>query len=112
MDRKGNLYFEGRIKNLIILANGENVSPEELEEKLYQAEGILDAVVYGRGGKITAELFVDRTLIPDVPAAWQIVSPINRTLASYKQIAEIVLRETEFEKTATRKIKRYRIERG
>ena len=112
MDRKGNLYFEGRIKNLIILANGENVSPEELEEKLYQAEGILDAVVYARDGKITAELFVDRTLIPDVPAAWRIVSPINRTLASYKQIAEIVLRETEFEKTATRKIKRYTIERG
>ena len=112
MDRKGNLYFEGRIKNLIILANGENVSPEELEEKLYQAEGILDAIVYARDGKITAELFADRALIPDVPAAWRIVSPINRTLASYKQIAEIVLRETEFEKTATRKIKRYRIERG
>ena len=111
-DRKGNLFFEGRIKNLIILANGENVSPEELEEKLYQAEGIMDAVVYERNGKITAELFVDRTLIPDVSAAWRIVSPINRTLASYKQIGEIVLRETEFEKTATRKIKRYTLERG
>ena len=37
------------------------------------------------------------------------VSPINRTLASYKQIGEIVLRETEFEKTATRKIKRYKL---
>ena len=112
LDRKGNLYFEGRIKNLIILANGENVSPEELEEKLYQAEGILDAVVYEKGGKITAELFVDRALIPDVPAAWRIVDPINRTLAAYKQIGEIVLRETEFEKTATRKIKRYTMERG
>lgn len=112
MDRKGNLFFEGRIKNLIILANGENVSPEELEEKLYQVEGVLDAVVYERDGKITAELFVDKALIPDVPAAWQIVNPINRALASYKQIKEIVLRETEFEKTATRKIKRYMIERG
>ena len=112
LDRGGNLYFEGRIKNLIILANGENVSPEELEEKLYQAEGILDAVVCERDGKITAELFVDRALIPDVTAAWRIVSPINRTLASYKQIGAIVLRETEFEKTATRKIKRYKIERS
>lgn len=111
LDQKGNLYFEGRIKNLIILANGENVSPEELEEKLYQAEGILDAVVYEKGGKITAELFVDRALIPDLAAAWRIVSPVNRSLASYKQIAEIVLRETEFEKTATRKIKRYKLER-
>ena len=111
LDRKGNLYFEGRIKNLIILANGENVSPEELEEKLYQAEGILDAVVYEKSGKITAELFVDRALIPDLAAAWRIVSPVNRSLALYKQIAEVVLRETEFEKTATRKIKRYTLER-
>jgi long-chain acyl-CoA synthetase len=112
MDDRGNLFFEGRIKNLIVLANGENVSPEELEEKLYQAEGILDAVVYEKGGIITAELFVDRTLIPDTAAAWRIVSPINRTLSSYKQIGEIVMRETEFEKTATRKIKRYMLERG
>ena len=111
LDQKGNLYFEGRIKNLIILANGENVSPEELEEKLYQAEGILDAVVYEKGKKITAELFVDRGLIPDLSAAWRIVGPVNRSLAPYKQIAEIVLRETEFEKTATRKIKRYTLER-
>ena len=109
LDRKGNLFFEGRIKNLIILANGENVSPEELEEKLYQAEGILDAAVYEKDGRITTELFVDRALIPDLSAAWRIVSPINRSLASFKQIGEIVLRETEFEKTATRKIKRYKL---
>ena len=109
LDRKGSLFFEGRVKNLIILANGENVSPEELEEKLYQTAGILDAAVYEKDGRITAELFVDRALIPDVPAAWRIVSPINRSLASFKQIGEIVLRETEFEKTATRKIKRYKL---
>ncbi len=109
LDRKGNLFFEGRIKNLIILANGENVSPEELEEKLYQTEGILDAAVYENDGRITAELFVDRALIPDLSAAWRIVSPINRSLASFKQIGDIVLRETEFEKTATRKIKRYKL---
>ena len=112
LDRKGNLFFEGRIKNLIILANGENVSPEELEEKLYQAEGILDAAVYEKDGKITAELFTDRSVIPDVSAAWETVSAVNRTLASFKQIGEIVLRETEFEKTATRKIKRYKLGRG
>ncbi len=109
LDREGNLFFEGRIKNLIILANGENVSPEELEEKLYQVEGILDAAVYEKDGRITAELFVDRTLIPDISVAWRIVSPINHSLASFKQISDIVLRETEFEKTATRKIKRYKL---
>ena len=111
LDQKGDLFFEGRIKNLIILANGENVSPEELEEKLCQADGILEAVVYERAGKITAELFVDRTLIPDLSAARQVVSAVNCTLSSFKRIGEIVLRETEFEKTATRKIKRYLLER-
>lgn len=109
LDRKGNLFFEGRVKNLIILANGENISPEELEEKLYQTEGILDAAVYEKDGRITAELFVDRAMIPDLSAAWRVVSPINRSLASFKQVGEIVLRETEFEKTATRKIKRYKL---
>lgn len=112
IDKKGNLFFEGRIKNLIILSNGENVSPEDLEEKLYQTEGILDAVVYEKDGKITAEIYVDRELIPDVSTAWKVVSPINRGLASFKQIGDIVMRETEFEKTATRKIKRYKLERG
>ena len=51
-------------------------------------------------------------MIPDLAAAWKAVSPINRTLASFKQISDIVLRETEFEKTATRKIKRYKLERS
>lgn len=40
------LYFQGRVKNLIVLANGENVSPEELETRLYQLEGVRDAIVY------------------------------------------------------------------
>ncbi|MBO6092544.1 MAG: AMP-binding protein [Oscillospiraceae bacterium] len=111
-DQKGYLYFTGRLKNLIILANGENVSPEELEERLYQIDGILDAVVYEKEGIIRAELYVDRNLIPDATAAWKFVTPINRSMASYKQIGEIVLRDTEFEKTVTRKIKRYKLERS
>ncbi len=107
MDRDGFLYCTGRIKNLIILANGENVSPEELEEHLYRIEGIRDAVVYERDGKITAEIYADRDRIPDKSAAWELIGPVNRSLAAYKQIGDIVLRDKEFEKTATRKIKRY-----
>lgn len=107
IDRKGNLFFEGRIKNLIILPNGENISPEELEEKIYQADGILDAIVCERDGIIVAELYVDRAIIPDASAAWQIVSRINHSSASFKKIDDIVLRDTAFEKTITNKIKRY-----
>lgn len=107
MDRDGFLYCTGRIKNLIVLANGENVSPEELEERLYRIEGVRDAVVYERDGKITAEIYADRSVIPDKSAAWDLIRPVNRSLAAYKQIGDIVLRDKEFEKTATRKIKRY-----
>lgn len=107
LDHEGNLFFEGRIKNLIILPNGENVSPEELEEKLYQTEGILDAIVYENNGKITAELYTDSDIIPDISAAWRIVSRINHSVASFKQITDIVLRDKEFEKTITNKIKRH-----
>lgn len=107
MDAKGFLYFSGRKKNLIILSNGENVSPEELEEHLYREDGVIDAIVYEKAGRITAEMFVDREVIPDKAAAWGTVSRVNRRLASFKQISDIILRESEFEKTATRKIKRY-----
>jgi len=107
LDQDGNLYFEGRIKNLIILPNGENVSPEELEEKLYQADGVVDAIVYEKDGKITAELYADREIIPDIAAARQVVSSINRSVAPFKRITDIVLRDKAFEKTITNKIKRY-----
>ena len=107
MDAKGFLYFSGRKKNLIILSNGENVSPEELEEHLYREDGVIDAIVYEKAGRITAEMFVDREVIPDKTAAWGTVSRVNRRLASFKQISDIILRESEFEKTVTRKIKRY-----
>ena len=52
-----------------------------------------------------------RALIPDLPAARQAVSAVNRTLPAFKRIGEVLLRETEFEKTATRKIKRYQAEK-
>lgn len=46
IDKRGFLYFQGRVKNLIVLSNGENVSPEELETRLYQLDGVRDAIVY------------------------------------------------------------------
>ena len=112
LGRDGYLYFTGRLKNLIILPNGENVSPEELEERLYRVEGVRDALVYERDGKITAELFADPEKIPDRDAAWRAIREVNRSLAAYKQIGDIILRDMEFEKTATRKIKRHQNQEG
>ena len=112
LDQDGYLYFTGRLKNLIILPNGENVSPEELEERLYRVDGVRDVLVYERDGKITAELFADPEKIPDRDAAWRAIREVNRSLAAFKQIGDIILRDSEFEKTATRKIKRYQNREG
>ena len=112
IDREGYLYFTGRKKNLIILSNGENVCPEEIEEKLYMLEGVIDAVVYERGGKITAELYADPSVIPDKASAWALVNHMNRGLAVSRRVGELVLRDEPFEKTSTEKIKRYVLKEG
>ena len=106
-DKAGYLYFTGRKKNLIVLSNGENVSPERLEEKLYRIDGVLDAVVYDANGKITAEVYADDKALPDRDAVWAEIDRVNRTLAPHEQIGALVLRTEPFEKTVTQKIKRY-----
>ena len=106
-DDDGYLYYDGRCKNLIVLSNGENVSPEALEQKLYRVEGILDAVVYEKNGRITAEVWADPNVFPDRESLWRAISNVNRTVSAWQQIGEIVMRTEPFEKTATQKIKRY-----
>lgn len=70
MDKRGFLYFQGRVKNLIVLSNGENVSPEELETRLYQLDGVRDAIVYEKNQQITAEVYADPVVFPDEAALW------------------------------------------
>ena len=107
IDRAGYLYFTGRKKNLIVLSNGENVSPERLEERLYRIDGVLDAVVYEKNGRITAEVYADGAVFPNRDALWAEIDRMNLTLAAHEQIGALVLRDAPFEKTVTQKIKRY-----
>lgn len=103
-DEFGRLYITGRRKNLIILSNGENVSPEELENKV-EALGIAqEFLVYSEGDILTLELFLGTEHTgEDALAA---VRELNRTLPSSKQLRRVRIRGTEFEKTTSRKIKR------
>ena len=59
MDKDGFLFLRGRKKNLIVLSNGKNVSPEEIEDKLLTVDYIKEVVVYEENGAITAEFFLD-----------------------------------------------------
>ena len=124
MDRKGALYITGREKNLIILANGKNVHPEELEEYIlenlaYVKEVVVFAPLASDGSEVMvmAEAYLDQEFLVQhgVENAKEIlrddISKLNRRLSSYKRINDVSLREIEFEKTSTRKIKRHSIEK-
>lgn len=106
-DADGYLYYAGRCKNLIVLPNGENVSPEALERKLYRVDGINDAVVYEKDGCIVAEVYADPKVFPDRDSLWSAISRVNRTVTAFQQIGDLVMRDAPFDKTATQKIKRY-----
>lgn len=100
------LYISGRKKNLIILANGENVSPEYLEQQLLKITYIKEVLVSEKDGKIQAEVVLDEEIEEARERVFRDVEKLNRTLPDYMKIADVVIRKEEFEKTTTRKIKR------
>lgn len=110
LDKNGFIFITGRKKNVIILENGKNVYPEELEEKLVLKDEIKEVVIYEKEGKITAEIFPDFDVVPKnvkVDLYMQkIIDEFNKKLPYYKKIQSIVIRDKEFEKTTTKKIKR------
>ena len=118
LDGDGYLFITGRLKSVIVLENGKNVFPEEIEEYLRDIEEIAESVVVGRvnGEKVdlVAVIFPDRTKFGDsvsdsaIKAKLDVlVGELNKTLPTYKQISYIELRDTEFEKTTSKKIKRF-----
>ena len=105
MDADGFLYFRGRKKNLIVLSNGKNISPEELEDKLSMIPYVKEVLVYEEENRITAEFFLDTENTPDAPQRLRgDVDALNRKMPLYKQISSIKTRDTEFPKTTTLKI--------
>lgn len=105
MDDKGHLFITGRKKNLIILDNGKNVYPEELEEYLQKIDGILEVAVYESSKMITAEIFKSKEVTES--EIREAIEKVNTNLPIFKNIQNIKFRDYEFEKTSTKKIKRH-----
>ncbi len=105
IDADGFLYITGRKKNMILTANGKNVYPEELEELISGIENVTEVIVYSENELITAEIYTESGNGCHEQIKKDIME-LNKNLASYKQIRKIKFRSVEFEKTATKKIKR------
>lgn len=112
VDEKNRIFITGRKKNLIILSNGENVSPEELENKFAGLDFVADVLVYSEDSVITAEIFPAQEAMKNMSeseleaALREAADAVNKTVIPAKAIRRLRIRDVEFEKTTSKKIKR------
>lgn len=107
IDDDGFITLTGRIKNLIILSNGENVSPEEIELLYVQDEGVCEVLVYEEKSRIVAEIFPEEEYIENKEYFKALTAKINESRPTYKRVWTTRLRDTEFKKNNSKKIIRY-----
>lgn len=109
IDDDGFLFITGRKKNLIILSNGENVSPEELEAPILLDESVSEAVVYGENGILAVQIYPTEEYMGNEEYFENLIAEFNKKQPQYMRINKIVLRKTEFIKNSTKKILRHKI---
>lgn len=122
IDKDGYIFISGRKKFVIVLKNGKNIYPEELETLLNKIEGIKESFVYGKPEddgdyKICSKIVYDKDIVQEIYGTldeeklkeliWQEVKKVNKTMPAYKYIREITLTDKELIKTTTQKIKRF-----
>ena len=119
-DEDGYVFITGRMKSVIVLENGKNVFPEEIEEYMDEIETIAECVVVGRKAADSDEIILTAVVVPNLEklptgateeliheTIHKQIMQVNRRLPSFKQIKNLELRATEFEKTTSKKIKRH-----
>ena len=115
MDPDGTIYIRGRSKTMILSGNGQNIYPEEIEDKLNNMYLVLESLIIEYNGRLHALAVpdyeqaekegVDTAELPEIMK--NNLAELNKLLASYEQVSGITLYPTEFEKTPKRSIKRY-----
>lgn len=111
IDRRGNVFLRGRSKNMILGASGQNIYPEEIEDKLNSLEGVSESVVVERGGKLIGLVFPENYAAEKLEELKQLMEKnlekLNGLLPSFSKVSNIEIVEKEFEKTPKKSIKRF-----
>ena len=122
IDKDGFIYIAGRKKSVIVLNNGKNVFPEEIETLLNKVEGIKETFVYEKKEddgdvKVCVEIVYDKEMIKDLyhiedeekikEFLWEKVKEVNKLMPKYKYVREMIVTEEPLIKTTTLKIKRH-----
>ena len=114
IDEDGFLFINGRVKNLIILSNGENISPEEIENKLALDALVGEVIVTGEDNGLAARIYPDQEVVAAkgldeeaIKAALQaFIDQYNKNQPTYRQITGLIIRKNPFIRSSTKKIKR------
>lgn len=115
MDSEGNVYIKGRSKNMLLSSNGQNIYPEEIEDKLNSMAMVVESIIVQRDNKLVGLVFPDyeeaKTLNMTKDELKEIMEQnriqLNNDMPTYSKVTEIELYDEEFEKTAKKSIKRY-----
>lgn len=125
VDENGYLYITGRCKSVIVTKNGKNIYPEEVEYYLNDNPLVSESLVLGIHKEDDDETYINAQIYPNIEAIAEylkssvptkseikkvisdVVSSVNKKLPNYKHIKGVIIRDKEFEKTTTQKVKRY-----
>ena len=115
MDRNGNIFIKGRSKNMLLSANGQNIYPEEIEDKLNSMPMVSESVVIQNGDKLVGLVYPDYEEAQTIGLSNEDLEKLmeqnrmelNEQMPAYSKISVIRLHEEEFEKTPKKSIKRY-----
>lgn len=121
MDKDGFIFITGREKNVIVLKNGKNIYPEELETLINNLPYVAESMVYGKEKNddlvVSAKIVYDKGYINEKypektneeikDMIWEDIKQINKTMPNYKHIKNLIVTDEEMIKTTTAKIKRF-----
>ena len=115
MDKDGNIFIKGRSKNMLLGSNGQNIYPEEIEDKLNSLALVGESIVLQREEKLVALVHPDMEeaesmgfSMDDIQKVMtQNLQTLNEMMPGYSKVSDIILHEEEFEKTPKKSIKRY-----